>query len=80
MTYEELQDENRRLRARIHGLEQNPQNIVLGPDAFLPILTGDIEAAQSLVVLSCESLHRPGLAFYAISNSDGKIGTRLNRL
>lgn len=25
-------------------------------DAFLPILTGDIEAAQSLVVLSCESL------------------------
>lgn len=56
MTYEELQAENRRLRARIHELEQNPQNIVLGPDAFLPILTGDIEAAQSLVVLSCESL------------------------
>lgn len=24
--------------------------------------------------------HLPGLAFYAISNSDGKIGTRLNRL
>lgn len=43
-------------RQAAEALEQNPQNIVLGPDAFLPILTGDIEAAQSLVVLSCESL------------------------
>jgi len=43
-------------RQATEALEQNPQNIVLGPDAFLPILTGDIEAAQSLVVLSCESL------------------------
>ena len=38
------------------ALEQNPQNIVLGPDTFLPVLVGDIEAAQSSVVLSCESV------------------------
>ncbi len=38
------------------ALEQNPQNIVLGPDTFLPVLVDDIEAAQSSVVLSCESV------------------------
>ena len=38
------------------ALEQNPQNIVLGPDTFLPVLVGDIEVAQSSVVLSCESV------------------------
>ena len=38
------------------ALEQNPQNIVLGPDTFLPVLVGDIEAAQSSIVLSCDSV------------------------
>ena len=38
------------------ALDQIPQNIVLCPDTFLPVLVGDIEAAQSLVVLSCESV------------------------
>ena len=37
-------------------LDQIPQNIVLGPESFLPVLVGDIEAAQSSVVLSCESV------------------------
>jgi len=34
----------------------NLSHLNTAADAFLPILTGDIEAAQSLVVLSCESL------------------------
>ena len=38
------------------ALDQIPQNIVLGPETFLPVLVGDIEAAQSSVVLSCESV------------------------
>lgn len=38
------------------ALEQNPQNIVLGPDTFLSVLVSDIEAAQSSVVLSCETV------------------------
>jgi len=38
------------------ALEQNPQNIVLGPDTFLPVLVGDIETAQSSIVLSCDSV------------------------
>lgn len=43
-------------RQMTDALEQNPQNIVLGPDTFLSVLVSDIEAAQSSVVLSCESL------------------------
>lgn len=43
-------------RQMTDALEQNPQDIVLGPDTFLPVLVGDIEAAQSSVVLSCESV------------------------
>ena len=38
------------------ALDQIPQNIVLGPETFLPVLVCDIEAAQSSVVLSCESV------------------------
>ena len=38
------------------ALDQIPQNIVLGPETFLPLLVCDIEAAQSSVVLSCESV------------------------
>ena len=43
-------------RQVIDALEQNPQNIVLGQDTYLSVLVGDIEAAQSSVVLSCESM------------------------
>ena len=38
------------------ALEQNPQNIVLGPETFLPVLVSDIDAAQSSVVISCDSV------------------------
>ena len=38
------------------ALQSNPQNIVMGPSAYLPVLVGDIEAAKSSVVLSCESV------------------------
>jgi len=37
-------------------LEPNPQNIVLGPESYLSVLIGDIEAAGSSVVLSCETV------------------------
>jgi len=43
-------------RQETDALEQNPLNIVLGPDTFLSVLVGDIEAAQSSVVLSCETV------------------------
>ena len=38
------------------ALELNPQNIVLGPESYLSVLIGDIEAADSSVVLSCETV------------------------
>ena len=37
-------------------LESNPQNTVLGPDSYLSVLIGDIESADSSVVLSCETV------------------------
>ena len=43
-------------RQMADALEPNPQNIVLAPDAFLPVLVSDIETARSSVVLSCESV------------------------
>ena len=39
-----------------NALELNPQNIVLGPESYLSVLIGDIEAADSSVVLSCETV------------------------
>ena len=36
--------------------DPNPQNIVLGPESYLSVLIGDIEAAESSVVLSCETV------------------------
>ena len=38
------------------ALDPNPQNIVLGPESYLSVLIGDIEAAESSVVLSCETV------------------------
>ena len=38
------------------ALQSNPQNIVMGSSTYLPVLVGDIEAAKSSVVLSCESV------------------------
>ena len=39
-----------------NALELKPQNIVLGPESYLSVLIGDIEAADSSVVLSCETV------------------------
>lgn len=38
------------------ALQSNPQNIVLDPESYLSVLIGDIEAAESSVVLSCETV------------------------
>ena len=38
------------------ALQSNPQNVVLGPESYLSVLIGDIEAAQSSVILSCETV------------------------
>jgi hypothetical protein len=38
------------------ALQSNPQNIVLNPESFLSVLIGDLEAAESSVVLSCETV------------------------
>lgn len=38
------------------ALDPNPQNIVLGPESYLSVLIGDIEAAESSVVLACETV------------------------
>ena len=43
-------------RRMTDALEQNPQNIVLGPESFLPVLVSDIDVAQSSVVISCDSV------------------------
>ncbi len=39
-----------------NALELNPQNIILGPESYFSVLIGDIEAADSSVVLSCETV------------------------
>ena len=36
--------------------ESNPQNIVFGPSDYLTALVEDVEAAQSSVVISCDTL------------------------
>ena len=38
------------------ALQSSPQNIVLNPESYLSVLIGDIEAAKSTVVLSCETV------------------------
>lgn len=38
------------------ALQSNPENIVLGPESYLSVLIGDIETAQSSVVISCETV------------------------
>ena len=61
-------------RQVIGALEENPQNIVLGPDTFLHVLVGDIEAAQSSVVLSCESVQYMKVALAKALQSLGVRG------
>ena len=38
------------------ALQSNPQNIVLNPESYLSVLIGDIAAAESSVVLACETV------------------------